>query len=244
MFYVQKSIYPPLQKSKRLKDADKMKKITVVALGDSITNGIQADVSEKDTYRHLLQEKLSQETGHDITVINAGVNGDITSTAIHRLKRDVLKYSPDYVTVMFGVNDAGYYRPVTDSMADTPRVTSDDFRRNLELIIEVIRDSGAESILVTPIPMNNNYAHKDFPVYVENGLNFLVDRYANIIRELSSQTGTPLIDVHKAFDINPGTEKFVPDGIHPNKEGHGFIANLFIEKFTKILSDLNKNKVQ
>lgn len=212
-----------------------MKKITIVALGDSITNGVRVDVSEEDTYRHLLQEKLSQKMGYNITVINAGVNGDITSTAIHRLKRDVLKYDPDYVTIMFGVNDAGYYRPVTDSMADTPRVTADDFKSNLEVIIKTIRDSGAESILVTPIPMNNSYAHKDFPAYVENGLNYLVDGYADIIRELSAQTGISLIDVHKAFNASPGTEKFVPDGIHPNKEGHRFIANLFIEKFTKIL---------
>lgn len=210
-----------------------MKKITIVALGDSITNGVRVDVEEKDTYRYLLQEELSQKTGYNITVINAGVNGDITSTAVHRLKRDVLSHSPNYVTIMFGVNDAGYYRPVTDSMADTPRVLPVDFERNLEIIVQTIQNGGAKPVLVTPVPMNNAYAHKDFPAYVENGLNYLVDRYADIIRDLSIKMNIPLIDVHKAFSADPKTESFVPDGIHPNKEGHRFIGNLFIKEFIK-----------
>jgi lysophospholipase L1-like esterase len=213
-----------------------MKKIRIVALGDSITNGVRVDVSEEDTYRHLLQEELSQKTGHDVTVINAGVNGDISSTAIHRLKRDVLSHNPDYVTIMFGVNDAGYYRPVTDSMADTPRVSSEDFKHNLEIIIEAIQDGDAKPVLVTPVPMNKYYAHKNFPAYVKNVLNYIVDEYADIIRELSSQTNIPLIDVHKAFSDDSKTVEFVPDGIHPNKQGHGFIADLFIKEFVKILS--------
>ena len=69
-----------------------MEKIRIVALGDSITNGAGiGDVREKDTYRYLLQKDLSQKTGYNVEVINAGVNGDITTIAIHRLKRDVLK---------------------------------------------------------------------------------------------------------------------------------------------------------
>ena len=67
-----------------------MKKIRIVALGDSITNGVRVGVEEKDTYRQLLQEDLSRTKGYEVEVINAGVNGDITTTAIHRLEQDVL----------------------------------------------------------------------------------------------------------------------------------------------------------
>lgn len=213
-----------------------MKKIKIVALGDSITNGIRVDVSEKDTYRHLLQEKISQKTGCTAEVINAGVNGDITTTAIQRLDRDVLQHKPDYVTIMFGVNDAGYYRPATDSMADTPRVTAEDFRKNLEIIVSAVQKIRAKPVLVTPVPMNDAYAHKDFPEYVKNGLNYLVDEYADIIRDLAATTGLPLIDVHREFSVNPGTDKLVPDGIHPNKGGHSFIACIFMREFTRILN--------
>jgi lysophospholipase L1-like esterase len=215
-----------------------MKEIRIVALGDSITNGAGiGDVREEDTYRHLLQGALSRMTVYKVEVINAGVNGDITAAAIHRLKRDVLQHKPDYVTVMFGVNDAGYYRPATDSMADTPRVTAEDFGNNLKTIIEAVQNIRAKPVLVTPVPMNSAYAHKDFPAYLENGLNYLVDEYADIIRDLSSKAGLPLIDVHWAFSADPITDELVPDGIHPNSAGHSFIADIFVKEFTKIIGD-------
>jgi len=212
-----------------------MKKIRIVALGDSITNGVHEGVREEDTFRHLLQEELPNTIGYGTEVINAGVNGDITTTAIDRLELDVLQYKPDYVIIMFGVNDAGYYRPTTNSMADTPRVTAVDFKSNLERIIRTVQEIGAKPVLVTPVPMNPSYGHKDYPAYVENGLNYLVDEYADIIRVLSAQTGLPLIDVHQVFSADPNTEKLVPDGIHPNKDGHRFIADIFLRKFADIL---------
>lgn len=214
-----------------------MKKIKIVALGDSITNGKGiGDVEEEDTYRHLLQVDLSRILKCNVEVINAGVNGDITTTAIPRLERDVLQYKPDYVTIMFGVNDAGFYRPINDSMADTPRVTEQDFRINLNYIIDAIVQIGSKPILVTPLPMNQFYAHKDFPAYLENGLNYLVDRYSDVIREISAKRNIPLIDTNKAFNDDPDTYRLIPDGIHPNKCGHRFIADIFISVFLKLLS--------
>ena len=214
-----------------------MKEIIIVALGDSITNGAGiGDVTEEDTYRHHLQVDLPKMMGYKVKVINAGVNGDITTTAITRLERDVLQYKPDYVTIMFGVNDAGYYRPATDSMADTPRVSAEDFKKNLESIIDSVKGVGAIPVLVTPLPMNTFYAHKDFPAYVENGLNYLVEKYADIVRELCVEKGLHLIDVNKVFVDDPDTEKLIPDGIHPNKCGHRFIADIFLSEFIRILS--------
>lgn len=214
-----------------------MRKIRIVALGNSITNGVRVDVREEDTYRHLLQKDLSTVAGYEVEVINAGVNGDITTTAIHRLEQDVLRHKPDYVTIMFGVNDAGYYRPATDSMADTPRVMAEDFGSNLKAVVGAVQQIGAKPVLVTPVPMNSAYAHKDYPAYVENGLNYLVDEYADIIRELSHQSVLPLIDVHRAFSDDPETGKLVPDGIHPNRPGHRFIADIFVREFTRLLAE-------
>ena len=214
-----------------------MQEIRIVALGDSITNGVRAGVDEEDTYRYLLQENLSKIPGYKVAVINAGVSSDITRTAIRRLERDVLNHTPHYVTIMFGVNDAGYYRPATDSMANTTRVTAEDFGRNLKIIVEAIQKIHAKPILVTPVPMNPAYAHRDFPAYVENGLNYLLDEYAEIIRDIASRNGLHLIDVHRAFSADPDTDKLVPDGIHPNKSGHCFIADIFVREFTRLLPE-------
>jgi len=213
-----------------------MKKMKIVALGNSITNGVREGVLEEDTFRHLLQEDLSKATGHHIEVINAGISGDITSLAMHRVRKDVLQPEPDYATVMYGVNDAGYYRPVTDSMADTPRVLAADFKANLETIIDIVQKGGVKPVLVTPVPMNSFYTHKDYPAYVENGLNYLVDEYADIVRDLAKRSSIPLIDVHRVFSADSETDNLVPDGIHPNKAGHRLIGDIFIKEFTKIIS--------
>jgi lysophospholipase L1-like esterase len=215
-----------------------MKEITIVALGDSITNGAGiGDVNEEDTFRHHIQDDLSKITDHKFqtNVINAGVNGDITTTAILRLERDVFSHKPDYVTVMFGVNDAGFYRPATDSMANTPRVSENDFRANLETIITQIQKAGATPILITPLPMNEFYAHKDFPSYLENGLNYLVERYSDVIRNLCAEKSIYLIDMNGVFIEDTDTVNLIPDGIHPNKCGHRFIADVILSELVKIL---------
>lgn len=210
--------------------------IKIVALGDSITNGAGlSNVKEEETFRYLLQEELSSQIGRNVEVINAGVNGDITTIAMYRLEQDALRHKPDYVTIMFGVNDAGYYRPATDSAEDTPRVSAARFKYNLEFIIGAIQQI-ANPVLVTPVPMSAAYGLRYFSAYIENGLNYLVDEYANIMRELAADNELHLIDVHRAFKDDLATDKFVPDGIHPNGDGHRFIADVFLEAFSDIIS--------
>jgi hypothetical protein len=77
----------------------------IVAFGDSVTLGVRPGVTEYQTFRYLLQERLKQQ-GLDVEVVNAGVGGDNTRTALARLDRDVLSERPELVIVMFGVNDA------------------------------------------------------------------------------------------------------------------------------------------
>ena len=203
------------------------KKLTIVAFGDSITNGVGAfEVTDETAYRGLVRQRLSEELGLEVVVINAGVNGDITPLAIERLGSDVLSYEPRIVTVMFGVNDAGYYRPETDGFAETPRVELSHFERCLNAIAEGILGAGAKLAILTPLPMNPHYWGTDLPVYVENGLNFLVTQYAQKCRDVASKVGVPLVDTYAHFDSHPETQDLVPDGIHPNPEGHRTIADL------------------
>jgi len=211
------------------------KPIRIVALGDSITYAVgHAGVKEEETYRHLLQTELSEATGMAVKVINAGLNSDTTEGALARLERDVLRHKPDYVTTMFGVNDAGYYRP-NGPVADTPRTAKEDFKENLRLIVERVFAIGAQPVLVTPVPMSKYYWLAELPAYREHGLNYLVDEYADIIRDLAEKLNAPLIDAHRAFSDDPKTQEFIPDGIHPDKDGQRRIADLFLSFFKKEL---------
>jgi len=212
------------------------KEIKIVAFGDSITNGVRTDgsVTESETFRRILEQKLNCSGEKNVKIINAGVNSDISTLALNRIEKDVLSYEPDWVTIMFGVNDAGFFRP-DGPVADTPRVSKKDFEYSLKKIVEKIKEKGAQPILVTPVPMSPSYHLADYPPYIENGLNYLVDEYSDIIRRLAKDLEIPLIDVHKEFSENPETQEFVPDGIHPDKRGHKLISEIYFRKLNKLL---------
>jgi len=202
-------------------------KIIIVAFGDSITKG--GNVAPHERFTSIAEKELTQAIGKQVKVINAGANADITALALQRIERDVLVHKPDIVTVMFGVNDAGFFRP-DGPPDDTPRVEPEDYKRNLHRMVEMISAVEAMPILGTPLPMSPSYPLADLTQYQEHGLNYLVDQYAEIMREVAREHNIPLIDLHCKFSDDPSTQAFLPDGIHPNTQGHAFIAQIYVNK--------------
>jgi len=200
----------------------------IVALGDSTTNCVgKSGVTEEAAWRTLVARDLAQRLGSPVQMLNAGVNADVTTLALERMERDVLHHRPGWVTVLLGTNDAGYFRP-PDGVADTPRVPLDQFQSNMREIVLRIRQAGAGVVLCTSVPMSSHYWLADLPVYVENGLNYLVARYAEAVRALARQFALPLADVYEAFQQHPQRDDLVPDGIHPDPRGQRLIADTLL----------------
>ncbi len=198
-----------------------------VAFGDSITFAINKfGVTNATSFRGRLAAALEDELGRKVRAHNAGVGGDITPSALDRVDDAVLRREPDLVTMMFGVNDAGFYRPATDSFADTPRVAADEFRRCYGMLVDRILSTDTTLVLLTPLPMNHHYWGADLEPYVKNGLNYLVEPNAQAVRDIARERGVPLVDTYAYFESHPETVDMVPDGIHPSPEGHAVIAEL------------------
>ncbi len=202
--------------------------IRVVALGDSTTNCVdKSGVAEQTAWRALVARELPGRTGEAVEVINAGVNADVTALVLGRLNSDVLQRHPDWVIVMLGTNDAGYFRP-PDGVADTPRVSLDDFFANMREIVSRVLDAGAALVLCTSVPMSGHYGLADLPQYVANGLNYLVEQYAAAVRQLAEELALPLADIYAAFQSHPQRDDMIPDGIHPNPDGQRLIADTIL----------------
>jgi len=202
--------------------------IRVVALGDSTTNCVgRSDVTEATAWRTLVRAALAERLGEPVEMIDAGVNADVAPLVAERLDRDVLAHEPDWVTVMLGTNDAGYFRP-PDGVADTPRVAIEEFERRMRAIIARIRDAGARAVLCTSVPMSAHYWLRELPAYVENGLNYLVEAYAAVTRRLAAELGLPLAEVYQAFQQHPQRDDLIPDGIHPDPRGQRLIADTLL----------------
>lgn len=88
----------------------------IFTLGDSCTFGGDWDVS----YAAFLGKRLNA-VAQKFEVINAGIEGYNSEYALGRLKDDVLKYSPDLVTIYIGWNDLMKQSP--KNMSGTGQVT-------------------------------------------------------------------------------------------------------------------------
>jgi len=99
----------------------------IIAFGDSLTFGTGA--SDGMDYPRQLSGMISKP------VINAGVPGDTTGSALRRLHDDVLSQSPRIVLVTLGGNDL------------KNGISREDAFGNLKVIVEAIQDQGALVVL-------------------------------------------------------------------------------------------------
>ncbi len=102
----------------------------LICFGDSLTAGVGAQPGT--AYPDLLSGNVK------FPVINAGVSGDTTTTALARLQRDVLDKSPRVVIVELGANDF--------LQAPSPNAENYVFE-NLKQIVLQIQDAGAVVVI-------------------------------------------------------------------------------------------------
>lgn len=100
----------------------------VIAFGDSITAGYGAGTGED--YPSQLSNLI------DTPVINAGINGDTTESAIARMEEDVLSRDPRIVIVGLGGNDFLRGTPISTTEA------------NLRTIVRRAQSAGAMVIVL------------------------------------------------------------------------------------------------
>lgn len=93
---------------------DKEKRILM--LGDSVTFGW--GVSQGETFSDQMEALLREQTGVQWQVINAGVNGYNTEQEASYLRRDGMRFSPDFVLLIYVSNDV---EPVIDPNETTWR---------------------------------------------------------------------------------------------------------------------------
>ena len=164
----------------------------ILAFGDSLTHGTGA--SEETAYPAV----LASLTGH--TVINAGVPGDTTTTGLQRLPAVLAEYKPRLVLLCLGGNDMLHRQPAATT------------ENNLRLLVQTIRASGAEVVLIgVPEPRLFGGAP---------------DFYARVAKDMK----LPLED--DAFNDVLKDARLKSDTIHANAAGYRQIAER-LDKFLR-----------
>jgi len=206
----------------------------VVFLGDSITQ--QGENFEGEgTYKGFitsLRENVSQE----VELINKGIGGNKVPDLLLRYNDDVLKLKPNIVFIYIGINDVWHkYDWGTGSDIDI-------YEKGLRKIITDIKAVGAKIILCTPtvigenngeFKLNNNFKDIDTMEIMNKDL----DAFSDVVRNLSSEFNTDLLDLRKKFKeyISENNDQNMPkgvltsDGVHLNNEGNKLIADAMIK---------------
>ena len=181
--------------------------IRVACIGDSITYGSGIDDRSADSYPAQLQDML----GLEWRVRNFGVSG---ATLLRKGDRpyweqkafnDALSYEPHVVVIKLGTNDT------------KPRnwKHSDHFVSDYVDMIRTFRELPTEPRIwiCRPVPA--------FPGRWGIRDQVIREELIPLIRRVSKQTNTPVINLYKALDDRP---ELFPDTVHPNAEGAGLIA--------------------
>jgi lysophospholipase L1-like esterase len=120
---------------------------SVVAFGDSITDGFQSDTNANDRWPNVLARRLDAIGGPTLSVVDEGISGNQVLTdspfagvsALHRLTRDVLDQpGAKAVILLEGINDIGF----TDLGLDNPPATAASIEAGYEQIIAAAHAHG------------------------------------------------------------------------------------------------------
>lgn len=170
----------------------------IVAMGDSLTEGLGVD--ESQSYPALLEKRLKAD-GLDFQVINAGVSGETSSGALSRIAW-ILSLQPDIVILCTGANDG--FRGMDPDAVD----------KNIRKMIAKLKEQDV-TIVLAGMKMVENMG-KDY-TRAFNNLYETIAREEEVIFMPFFLEG---VATRRTMNL--------PDGIHPNARGYETIVeNLY-----------------
>lgn len=178
----------------------------VLCLGDSLTEGF--GVAPEQSYPSLLERRLRAGGREDARVVNAGISGSTTASAVSRLRWQ-LRAEPDVVILALGGNDG------------LRGLDLEQTRRNLSEAIALARSKDVRVVLAG-MKLPPNYG----PDYTR--------RFEAIFPALAEQHGVALIPF-LLEDVAAKPELNLPDGIHPNARGYEVVVDNVLETLLPLL---------
>lgn len=205
---------------------------TVIFVGDSVTDCGRSPSGE-GSYNSMPYGNgyvnfttaffVAAHPEYDCRFINKGCSGHTSAQVLARLETDVLSYHPDVVTLMIGVNDAGYefHHPADPAFL----VTREQFEHNLRTLIDKITRVTPRLLLITPYlcePDRNEPLRRK------------IDSFIEVYEQLAREYDLTLINTQELIDRylqHQNTFKIAHDRVHPSDMFHMAIANAILNEF-------------
>lgn len=205
---------------------------TIIFYGDSITDSNKSSPEGSFTWDALGSGYVNMINSYyllykpelNLRIINQGISGNRTEDLVARLDKDVLAYKPNHVVIMIGVNDA--WRMLDCPQIPEFKISNEKYRDNLLFLINKIKASGSNVILMSPFYLEPN---------LDNVLRVKVDEYGDIMKQISIDHNITFINLQKSFDQlleKVSIYTLSGDRIHLNMAGNMFLRDEVLKVLT------------
>lgn len=165
--------------------------------GNSLTAGY--GVEPEKAFPYLIQQRLDS-LGLPYNVVNAGLSGETSASGVNRIEW-VLREEPAVMILELGGNDG------------LRGIDPNETRKNLEKIINLAQGKYPDLTVIiagmeAPPNMGQDY----------------ISSFRAVFKELADEKDLPLIPF-LLQGVGGEQELNLPDGIHPNEQGHKIVAN-------------------
>ena len=199
--------------------AEQQEPLTILALGDSLTEGLGVD--NDANYPAQLESRLKELGYKDVKVVNSGLSGETSTGLVNRLDW-VLQTKPDITILTIGANDA--IRGIDVATVEA----------NIRTAVKRLQDGGSEVIL------------GGMQIYDNLGSDY-IESFAAIYPRVAKDMNVTLIPFF--LDGVGGDAKLnQADAIHPTKEGYTIIVDdniipVLEPELDKMLLSMQKNSL-
>lgn len=205
----------------------------VLVFGDSITQGFW-DVAMGGWVARIRKhyDQKEQSTGRERpTIFNLGVSAHASDNLLDRIENETkarMNKEPIVIVIAIGVNDA---RIKTDGNY----MEVNQYKDNLASLLKMARKYSDQVMFVGLTPCVDDLTH---PVTWGSTVydNSRIKEFDSALFEFCEANNVPIVEMYDAFSKEQAKRDLLPDGLHPNDDGHQFMADLILPKLEELVS--------
>ena len=220
-----------------------LKKKKIACLGDSITEGVNANGWQW----HRYIDKYFKENGVETTIVNLGIGGTSVCTSsyvtaslqpfVNRL--NTIPTDTDVIVIFGGTNDWGN-NATLGTISDSG---SSSFYGAYKYMLEWFANNrpNAKILTITPLKryFRGNTSTWTNAQTTRNNKGQLLQDYVRAVKEVSEIYAIPCVDLHNESGLNPVLEivrtKYMGDGLHPTAEGNKKMYPIILNKLKPLV---------
>ena len=205
--------------------------------GDSITDAGRDRQNFSNLgigYPTLVKAELGFENPEVFDFQNRGISGNRIVDVYSRIKSDIINLSPDYMSILIGVND------VWHEISYQNGVDAEKFKKIYCMMLDEIYEAlpDIKIMILEPFVLEGSATcdTEEMPDKC-NVFNAEVKKRAEMARSVAQKYNIPFIPLQENFDsVSEKTENsyWLADGVHPTAMGHELIKREWIKHFEKI----------